>query len=92
MARLSYQLQLHFRQCCPMFLDFYRLMYCGETFLVYRRVTANLQSDVTIFRTSDKCIRLIFTRQLANFAAEISYQTFRSISGLTAYLRKIVVA
>lgn len=92
MKKLTNWLHIYFNNDCPMFLKRFKLMYSGECFAVYKRTSRWLDENITIWRTSDKCIR--FLRTFSKVAGDMSscdYRTFRSITALTSYLSLIVL-
>lgn len=90
--KISNILHLHLSVDAPNFVKRYKLRYSGKDFYVYSRNFKNAVEDITIFRTSDKCIRLVRTFAIYYMSLDTSsceYKSFRTIQELADYLRII---
>lgn len=89
MKTLSYLLNLHIHTKAPGFLKLYKYVYGGESFAVYRRKLRYGEENVTIWRTSEKCIRLLRTSYTISGNNDITQISFRTIADLIKYLNLI---
>lgn len=91
MKKLSTAIHLYIVSEVPNFTKRYKLMYSGESFVVYSRKFRNGQEDITVFKTSDKCIRLVRTFYILNHTSGIEYKSFRSYAELVRFFKIIVI-
>lgn len=67
----------------------YKIIITADDFIVYRRsFRGNGEEYITIWKTSDKCIRLLRTCKVLGKSI-LDYQTFRSYECLVHYIDKI---
>lgn len=90
MKTLSYLIQLYIRTHAPSFHKDFKVLYEGKSFIKYERNHKGIRQDVTIFKTSDKCTRLVYSNSLSTVTEDFfDYRTFKSIYALCQHLEHI---
>lgn len=89
--KTSRLINLNIYSKCPGFFKIYVLDYLGEDFLVISRSSRFVKENLTIIRTSDRCIKLIRTVSNISQSNYRDCRSFRTVTQLCAYLNKLVI-